>query len=944
MNLRERRRGRDNGAVVAKPPVSGEAVTFRDADYGALILEVVTGGLRATDHGFAAPESRALVAVLRRYCIPEAQDDDRTTMWRIRQDSHTLAVLGTAKQEMRLHGYVSAPLAEREIILGKTGDPLPDLPGVGKVLVPEAVEAGIRQQFGLVAAALRTGGNQVSEASVRFHQRPRAETVRGARPPFAVARYFIAPGAGQTPEKLREAALAALAPWREHLVKVAVVNESGKLALEVGLRPSARLCESLLEAAIPTFQHTSIIGTRLVEFALGTALTEQERGDIEALGRVCTGCVKLTTEGARLVAHIPSGCPGNYGADHALNERLAWLARVLEPWRPDLQNIGSLGETDLVPDARKAALSEDDCGGCAPDDARSMVGGDVVATLASRFSKMPPAWWDTPQGEEALKKAKKLIKDEHGEEAAKKFEDQLDLLRLTSAPAQESVIAESGYNEMHALIFKRLATAADNLLAASKKVRADADDPNWTGAAALGVQFHELATRAQRYAVELKKLDFPGEGSAHSIGGTSITRPRDNSASEALFAARDNTNDAASDLRQIAFDVERTQGKGPGAPIFNFVGKLQRLSDRIGEYKENLVAWYFGAPKMAWPSNYPRESVTEKMSRGQRERAWEQMLATLGTDRLTVDWLSQVGRVVMGKVIVDGIEVGFDQSGSHVFIGPADRSRHGLTNDPTRVAELIAYVKKWWHDTASKFEAGAQKFVNEGKGDAKTDDSASPLAKAALGRTMLKAAGTFVPSAPAKMNGADSEEEKNVTTNPPKEGGGKKGKGDDEKKDKEKAEESISEEQRTGAGSVMKAAEAHIRHVVTAHGFHHDRSLLASRAEYWVNTAHGPGKHLELTTQAREGQVSFSIRGAGTPAGKSDVAQPVLVAIKREVGEKLQRDFPTRKFLHMKHQGKKVWWTYLDRYPDGLKAGIDIELSDEEVNARLAGTRLPEGV
>jgi hypothetical protein len=507
-NLKQRRQAGDETQQRTAP--LGEAVMFRDAEYGALVVETAPRGLVTFDFGFAREDAQAAHAVISRYATDETVGAE--TRWVVDPDAYGLAVLSTLKQEMRLRGYQSDKLAERAVVTVKPGEVRrPDLPAEGKVIVHEAVEAGIRQHLGLAVAALREGG-QASAPSLRYYPRPNAEQRGAVRAPFAVARFFVE--TTKPAEKLREAALNALGDWREHLVKLSVVAEAaGRYAVEMGLAIPASLCESFLDAAIPTFEHSNILGAREVEYELTHALTEEERTDIEAFGRSCTGCVRIQQEGTRLVVQVPSNIPGHYGADNALHERLAWLNRVLEPWAPRLQDIGPLAEVDLTPNRSPEELAEykkmtsqqrlataktrakvisgphkqellqrqkdwkknkgaqkkasvwrkrtaamrgesvDECGeeGMAhegDDDAANMVNGDVVATLATRFAKMPPAWWSTPQGEDALRKAKALIKDEHGEDAAEQFDKQLELLRLTSAPTMKAEAVDQNQMKM----------------------------------------------------------------------------------------------------------------------------------------------------------------------------------------------------------------------------------------------------------------------------------------------------------------------------------------------------------------------------------------------------------------------------------------------------------------------------------------------------------------
>ena len=68
-----------------------------------------------------------------------------------------------------------------------------------------------------------------------------------------------------------------------------------------------------------------------------------------------------------------------------------------------------------------------------------------VNTMLTQFTGIKQHLWDTPQVQTVLKKAKKLVKDKHGEDVAKEFDTRLDIARATAC--QES-INESLLNEV----------------------------------------------------------------------------------------------------------------------------------------------------------------------------------------------------------------------------------------------------------------------------------------------------------------------------------------------------------------------------------------------------------------------------------------------------------------------------------------------------------------
>lgn len=354
-----------------------KAVMFRGPDYGALVVSLMAEGVQVVNHNIHREDVAACVAVLSRYGRASRVNED-TTLWRLGYDTHPATVMATVVSEMRLRGYEDDALAERAISrLSFEKTERPDLPAGGKVLVHEAVERGIRQQLAVVVAALRESG-KASVPSLRFFQRPNAQSLMGKRPPFALARIFISEG---DIAQVRKVVLEALKPWREHLVKVAVHEADQGLAVEVGLRLPASLCESFMDSAVPVFEHQDITGCREVVFRLEEPLTEEERNDIAELGRACTGLLQLQQEGTTLTTLIPSGFIGHYSADRTLSERMSWLHLLLQPWGADLQTVSGLKEVVIPEPEPKKVLLRDRL-----SEARDeMAAVEVIDTLNDKY-------------------------------------------------------------------------------------------------------------------------------------------------------------------------------------------------------------------------------------------------------------------------------------------------------------------------------------------------------------------------------------------------------------------------------------------------------------------------------------------------------------------------------------------------------------------------------
>ena len=505
-----------------------EAILIRDADYGAMALVAEHGYVISIDHGLMLSESNVIRETLANYASPRA-DGPRTTRWRVAHDLHPAGVISTIESVLSRRSYKFDELAESAIVrVPLAVAESPDLPTARPALVHEAVERGYQQQFGVVVAALRESG-KVSPPSLRFLQRPNAQSVNGRKPPFAIARMFIETKANVW--DIRRIVLEALSPWRSHVVRASVAESTDKMkSIEVALTLPASICESFMsDGALPAFQHSNITGARQVTFGLVSPLSEMECIDIEELARSCSGAVRLQQEGSTVTAFIPSNFVGNYMADRALQERVSWLQGVLDPWGAEIQSVGELAEMDMSSPARSGKLSEQfDAGlfnavvdevlairgyrspSAAPRDVRDGVfrmldrrgkqydelarAGSSAKLIAKviqdsewdrpttpgnnkyesieecnqhgqsltdyrrsvnemfsdlppgprmllmRFSKAPRAFFDTPEGKQAVEKARELIKKEDGEDVAKKFDERLAVIQATAT--SESRVSE----------------------------------------------------------------------------------------------------------------------------------------------------------------------------------------------------------------------------------------------------------------------------------------------------------------------------------------------------------------------------------------------------------------------------------------------------------------------------------------------------------------------
>jgi len=332
-----------------------DAIMFRDTDYGALCVELgEASDIVTVDSGFMAKDADRVRRVLERYARHHTVVDESTTRWHVDIDCSPLTIVRAVESEMGMHGYSNDALAENAILRIKRGaGTCLDLPAPGKVIVHEAIERGIRQHLAVAVAALREH-SRVTEPSLQYYRRPNAKMAGIVAAPFAVARIFAERGNIDT---LRETVLDALAPIRDQLVKVSVQEAADQTAIEIGLALAPKLCESFMDDAVPSFEHSNITGSRVVVFDLSDELTEQECSDIEELARVCTGATRIHVEegGRRVVARVPSNFIGNYVADRALNERIAWLNNVLEPWGCEITDISGLSETLGEPEVKKVA-------------------------------------------------------------------------------------------------------------------------------------------------------------------------------------------------------------------------------------------------------------------------------------------------------------------------------------------------------------------------------------------------------------------------------------------------------------------------------------------------------------------------------------------------------------------------------------------------------------
>jgi len=90
----------------------------------------------------------------------------------------------------------------------------------------------------------------------------------------------------------------------------------------------------------------------------------------------------------------------------------------------------------------------------------------------------------------------------------------------------------------------------------------------------------------------------------------------------------------------------------------------------------------------------------------------------------------------------------------------------------------------------------------------------------------------------------------------------------------------------------------------------------------------GP-KHVRVTRAQKE--LFFDI------TGQKDKDKKDMLAAKQKVASYLMKKYKHRKFLHVKQRGKRVWWWMYGGSPEGLRAGIQVKPTDEEMNSILRG-------
>ena len=334
-----------------------EAVMYRDPEYGALMFIQEGDGFITYDHN--SVDAPAVLAVLEQSMRPSRRDDGGIR-WSPGR-THPTAVEANVRRAAQVLGYVEDHLAERAILTVTRAEAVtPDLPSGDRFLmVHESLESGLRRIVEVAIAALQDHG-PVTPPTFRFHGRPNARDTFGRPLPFLTARAFAQPDNVMAAEDaLRE----ALQPFAEHLVR-ASIKESGDshATVEVAVAPTVSICEAYMDTTIPVFEAQNLSGARTVWLSLESPLGLAEAADIAQLAAMSTGAVGLRTErdGRAVVAHIPSSHDGNYVGDHAFHERLSWLMGLLDPWNPDVKDIGEQTTVMAGAPSQRDGLTEAD--------------------------------------------------------------------------------------------------------------------------------------------------------------------------------------------------------------------------------------------------------------------------------------------------------------------------------------------------------------------------------------------------------------------------------------------------------------------------------------------------------------------------------------------------------------------------------------------------------
>jgi hypothetical protein len=361
-----------------------EAVMYRDPEYGALVIVQEDDGLITYDHN--SVDAPAVLAVLEQSMRPERRDDGGLR-WHLDR-AHPAIVEASVRRAVQALGYAEDRLAERAILTVPMAEAVsPDLPSGDKFfMVHEPLEAGLRHHVAVAVAALQEHG-RVTPPTVRFHGRPNARDTFGRPLPFLIARAFI-----QAEEDIQsvEATLReALRPVEAYLVRATIMESDEIATIEIALAPTGSICEAYMDTSIPAFESHSILGARTVWLSLGAALGLEEAADIAELASMSTGAVGLRTErdGRAVVAHIPSSHPGTHVGDHAFQERLGWLVRLLDPWNPDVKDIGEQTAVAGGAPSHRAGLDEVNWPSALASDAPA---ADIFAKKVLRFIGAQP--------------------------------------------------------------------------------------------------------------------------------------------------------------------------------------------------------------------------------------------------------------------------------------------------------------------------------------------------------------------------------------------------------------------------------------------------------------------------------------------------------------------------------------------------------------------------
>lgn len=373
---------RRKGYKGAERPGQAEAVLYRDPEYGAFAVVQVREDGRARlvtcDHN--SVDAPAIVAVLDRFASPQ-QLGGGVVEWHLKRGSHQAILMAEVQRVVQGLGYEDDPLAERAALQVSEMEALmPDLPGSDRFhLTHEPLEAGLRRHVEVAFAALKEHG-RATPPTIKFHGRPNTRDTFGRPLPFVIARAFF------ESDDIEAAAVAlkeALRPVESCLVRASIKENDGLHTVEVALAPAAAMCEAYMDASIPTFESHALSGARTVWMSLGTALDLEEAADIGRLAAVSTGAVGLRTErdGRAVVAHIPSSHPGTHVGDHAFQERLGWLIRLLDPWDPEVKDIGEQVAMQAGAPSQRDGLAEATDPGMEPSQPPRALDADAIREL-----------------------------------------------------------------------------------------------------------------------------------------------------------------------------------------------------------------------------------------------------------------------------------------------------------------------------------------------------------------------------------------------------------------------------------------------------------------------------------------------------------------------------------------------------------------------------------